>query len=319
VRPDDAEAHWNEALLHLLTGDFRQGWPKHEWRWKRQSADTALRDLPQPLWDGTAPLQGKTILLYAEQGFGDTIQFCRYVPVVAALGARAILGVQKPLRTLMGSLAGGAHVFSPGEPMLACDLRCPLMSLPLAFGTTPETIPAGIPYLQPQADARAHWDAELQSRRPGARLRVGIAWSGNPGHVNDDNRSMAIETLLSLFDADATFVSLQADVRPGDAALLVRRDDVLGLGSALRDFSDTAALIACLDLVITVDTSVAHLAGALGKPVWVMLPAMPDWRWLLGRETSPWYPTARLFRQSHAGDWADVVLRVRGELQSLGG
>jgi tetratricopeptide (TPR) repeat protein len=317
--PDDPDAHWNEALLHLSTGDYVPGWRKHEWRWQRETMKAARRDLPQPLWDGVAPLAGKTVLLHSEQGLGDTIQFCRYVPMVAARGAHVILAVQDPLRSLMGSLAGVSQFLSPGEPLPAFDLHCPLMSLPLAFDTTVDTIPAAIPYLHPSADACAVWESRLQGRRPGQHLRVGMAWSGNPSHTNDRNRSMTLEALLPLLDVDATFVSLQKEVPPDDATLLASRDDILQVGGMLRDFADTAALVMNLDLVVTVDSSMAHLAGALGKPVWVLLPVPSDWRWLRDRETSPWYPTARLFRQSRPGDWGGVATRAKHELRELAG
>jgi tetratricopeptide (TPR) repeat protein len=318
ARPDDPEAHWNESVLRLLTGDYVRGWPKYEWRWKREASNAAIwRDLPQPLWDGTAPLDGKTILLHAEQGLGDTIQFCRYAPAVAALRARVILGVQAPLRGLMGSLAGVTQIVAYGELLPAFDLQCPLLSLPRAFATTLETIPAETPYLCAATDALPIWESRLQAKRAGRRLRVGIAWSGNPAQQNDHNRSMTLEALLPLLDVDATFVSLQKDVRAGDVALLASRADILNPGGMLNDFSDTAALVMNLDLVVAVDTSVAHLAGALGKPVWVLLCELPDWRWLLDRETSPWYPSARLFRQQRPGDWAVPVGKVKSELQGL--
>ncbi|HTP94170.1 MAG TPA: tetratricopeptide repeat-containing glycosyltransferase family protein, partial [Xanthobacteraceae bacterium] len=314
LQPDYAEAHWNEALLRLLTGDFARGWRQYEWRWKNQSLALPQRNVPQPLWLGTESAIDKTILLHSEQGFGDTIQFCRYVPLVAARGARVILEVETPLLELMTSLAGATQVLAKGDPLPAFDVHCPLLSLPLAFATRHGTIPSLTPYLSAPAQAVQDWRARLG---PKTRLRIGLAWSGRPTHKNDQNRSIALRALMPLLDLDATFVSLQKDVRADDATMLQERGDLFHFGDALRNFADTAALISNLDLVISVDTSVAHLAGALAKPVWVLLPFVPDWRWLLDRDDSPWYPTARLFRQDDARTWDTVVPRVHRALQDF--
>ena len=265
-----------------------------------------------PLWLGDAPVAGKTVLLHAEQGLGDTIQFCRYAPRVAALGARVVLEVQRPLVDLMKTLAGPAAVVARGDALPDFDLHCPLLSLPLAFGTRLDTIPAEVPYLRAPPGA-TDWDARLGAKRP----RIGLVWSGNPGHKRDRDRSIPFYALLPLLDLDATFVSLQKEVRPADAAVLKQTGTVIDAADALTTFSDTAALIAALDLLITVDTSVAHLAGALGKPVWVLLPQVPDWRWLLERDDSLWYPSARLFRQNDTRAWGPVIARVRDALSEL--
>ena len=314
LQPDYVEAHWNEALLRLLTGDFARGWRQYEWRWKNQSLALPQRNVPQPLWLGTESAIDKTILLHSEQGFGDTIQFCRYVPLVAARGARVILEVETPLLELMTSLAGATQVLAKSDPLPAFDVHCPLLSLPLAFATRHGTIPSLTPYLSAPAQAVQDWRARLG---PKTRLRIGLAWSGRPTHKNDQNRSIALRALMPLLDLDATFVSLQKDVRADDATVLQERGDLRHFGDALRNFADTAALISNLDLVISVDTSVAHLAGALAKPVWVLLPFVPDWRWLLDRDDSPWYPTARLFRQDDARTWDTVVPRVHRALQDF--
>jgi tetratricopeptide (TPR) repeat protein len=311
LRPVYAEAHWNEALARLLIGDFERGWPKYEWRWKKDTFTSPRRNFPQPLWLGADAIDGKTILLHSEQGFGDTIQFCRYVPLVAARGARVILEVERPLHELMTDLAGAAEIISKGDPPPDCDFQCPLLSLPLAFGTRLETIPSAIPYLYAPVQALKNWQARLG---PKVRPRIGLVWSGSPTHKNDHNRSISLRSLIPLLNIEATFVSLQKDVRADDAAVVKERKDILHFGDALKDFSDTAALISQLDLVISVDTSVAHLAGALAKPVWVLLPFVPDWRWLLEREDSPWYPTARLFRQDETRAWDSVIMRVRESL-----
>jgi tetratricopeptide (TPR) repeat protein len=306
LRLDHAHAHWNRAQLRLLTGDFARGWAEHEWR--LTSNAFLKRNFPQPLWLGDEAIDGKTILLHSEQGFGDTIQFCRYVPLVADRGACVILEVKEPLRELMTSLAGVSEVMSEGEPLPAFDVQCPLLSLPLVFQTRIETIPSAMPYLRAPAEAVKDWEARLGPKR---RARIGLVWVGNAGHKRDQDRSISLQTLLPLLNIDATFISLQKDMRPADAAVFDQHGGILNFSDALRAFSDTAALISQLDLVISVDTSVAHLAGALGKPVWVLLTFVPDWRWLLDREDSPWYPTARLFRQGDRRTWDSVIMSVR--------
>jgi tetratricopeptide (TPR) repeat protein len=315
LRPDYAEALFNEALCHLLIEDFDRGWEKYESRWETKQLRTVKRSFVQPLWTGRDDVRGKTILLYAEQGFGDAIQFCRYVPLVAERGARVILEVQRPLQELMTTLISGAQIVSRGDPLPDFDMHCPLLSLPLAFGTRLETIPSTALYQRVSPQALAHCDARLASRKH--RARIGLAWSGNPAHTNDHNRSIGLGSLLSFLDIDATFVSLQKDVRPDDATVLRNQSDLLHFGDQLETFADTAALISTLDLVISVDTSVAHLAGALAKPVWLMLPFNADWRWLLDREDSPWYPTVRLFRQDETRAWDSVIARVRAALHEF--
>ncbi len=314
VRPDFAEAHWHEALLRLLTGDFDRGWKKYEWRWETERLRNTKRHFTQPLWLGQIDISGKTILLHAEQGLGDTIQFCRYVPLVAARGARVILEVQKPLAELMSSLAGVAQIVSKGDPLPDFDFHCPLLSLPLAFTTRLETIPSPTPYLRAASQALKNWNERLGPR---SRPRIGLVWSGSPTHTNDHHRSVGLSSLLSLLDIDATVISLQKDIRPDDAMALKARSDLLHFGNELKDFSDTAALVSHLDLVISVDTSVAHLAGALAKSVWVLLPFVPDWRWLLDQDDNPWYPSARLFRQDATRTWDNVIAGVGAALRDF--
>jgi len=284
VRPDYAEAHFNKSLLPLLHCDFDAGWRDYEWRWKNQNLKLTKRDFAQPLWLGETAIAGKTILLHSEQGFGDTIQFCRYAPVLAARGARVLLQVPAPLQDLMASLAGVAELIAASDPLPHFDLHCPLHSLPLALGTQIETIPAHMPYLAAPPQSLRRWSAALSSKH---RLRVGLAWSGAPTHRDDAKRSIRLRSLLPLLDADADFVSLQKDVRTDDTAVLRDCSDLARFADELDTFADTAAVIANLDLVISVDTSVAHLAGALAKPVWVLLPLVPDFRWLLDRDDSP--------------------------------
>ena len=307
LQPTLPAVHWNLATLRLLTGDFERGWAEYEWRWKKDSLARSMRDFSQPLWLGGDDIGGKTILLHSEQGFGDTIQFCRYVPLVAARCARVVLEVEPPLQRLMATLAGAAHVVTKTGPLPDFDLHCPLLSLPLAFGTTLATIPSSGPYLRAPLQNLADWEMRLGEKR---RPRIGLVWSGNAAHQRDAERSIDLRALLPLLNIDATFVSLQKDVRPTDAAVLDQRGDMLQFGGALGDFADTAGLISNLDLVISVDTSIAHLAGALGKPVWVLLSYIPDWRWLLDRDSSPWYPTARLFRQDETRTWDSVITCV---------
>lgn len=313
--PDDAGSAWQLAHLKLLAGDFAAGWAERETRWRAKDFSPEYPRFPQAKWLGTEEIAGKTILICADEGLGDTLQFARYVPAVAARGATVILVVQEALQPLLKGLPGVSHCLAFGSGQLPpFDLHCPIMSLPLAFGTTLQTIPPP-DYLPPLPAERINtWQNRLG---PHGRLRVGLVWSGNPKQANDRNRSMPLKTLLPLLDLDATFVSLQKDVRPRDKSVLEARTDVLDFTTDLTDFVETAALIANLDLVITVCTSVAHLAGTLGRPTWVMLPYVGDWRWLDGRDDSPWYPSVRLFRQDETRDYARVVERVRAELQAL--
>jgi tetratricopeptide (TPR) repeat protein len=311
IEPDLAHAHYNEAYYRLLTGDLPLGWEKLEWRSPQGSSNK--RTFAQPQWSGAQEIAGKTVLLHSADGFGDAIQFCRYAPLVAARGARVILEVLWPQQELMCTLAGVTQVVAQGYPLPDFDLQCPLLSLPRAFGTALATIPAEVPYLHAAASAVEHWNARLGPRH---RPRIGIAWSGNPTHHNDHNRSIGLRGFLPLLaGVDATFISVHREVRDADAALLQERSEILHFGKELKNYAETAALIANLDLVVCVDTSVAHLAGALAKPVWILLPDMPDWRWLLDRDDNPWYPTARLFRQDATRTWDGVVARVAAALQ----
>lgn len=314
LRPDDAEAHLHLAMSRLLEGDFEGAWPDYLWRWKTRMYAPHRRDFPQPEWLGHRSLAGQTILLHAEQGFGDTLQFCRYAARVRDLGARVVLEVQPALKALLRSLDGPDRVLARGEALPAFDTHCPLLSLPGALGTRLATIPTQVPYLGADPDRVAAWSGRLGSAD---RLRVGLAWSGNPGHLNDRNRSVALAELAALLALPCTFVSLQKAPHKADLAVLRAHPEVLDFGDELGDFADTAALVAGLDVVLAVDTAVAHLAGALGKPTWLLLPYAPDWRWLLGRRDSPWYPTMRLFRQPAPGDWAGVVAEVAAELGAL--
>ncbi|MGA7804967.1 tetratricopeptide repeat protein [Bradyrhizobium sp.] len=314
INPDYADAHWNRALIQLLIGDFAGGWAAREWGRKSIAVGFVDRQFTQPVWRGETPLTGKTILLHSDEGLGDTIQFSRYVAEVARLGARVVLEVQDVLHPLLSEVEGVSLCLPKTAVTLPeFDLHCPLSSLPLAFGTRLETIPSALSYLPTLPEDRVQeWERRLGPRD---RLRVGLVWSGNPGHGNDRNRSMSLREMSAITDVDAAFYSLQKDPRPDDKAMLLARGDIIDFTEHFAGFVDTAALMACLDLVITVDTSVAHLAGALGRPTWIVLPYTPDYRWLLDRDDSPWYPTVRLFRQDERRNYADVLARVRTELQ----
>jgi tetratricopeptide (TPR) repeat protein len=314
IEPDYADAHWNRALLQLVLGDFAGGWAAREWGRKSKAVGFVDRQFTKPMWLGEEPIAGKTILLHSDEGLGDTIQFSRYATMVAERGARVILEVQDLLQPLLSDVEGASLCLPKTiDALPEFDLHCPLSSLPLAFGTRLETIPSALAYLPaPLPERLQTWQARLGAHD---RLRVGLVWSGNPAHGNDRNRSTTLRALAPILDADARFVSLQKGVRPDDSASLLERPEIVDLTEHLFDFAETAALMCCLDLVITVDTSVAHLAGALGRPTWILLPYTPDYRWLLGRDDSPWYPTVRLFRQDESRDYAGVLARVRAELE----
>jgi tetratricopeptide (TPR) repeat protein len=314
IDPAHPASNFNEGLARLSLGEFEIGWRRHEARWALPSWLQRRREFEAPLWLGQSDPRGKVLLLHAEQGFGDTLQFCRYVPLVAATGARVVLEVQPALGELLCQLPGVETLLTRGEPIPRFDLHCPLLSLPLAMSGTLGTIPPPPPALHADADRLAQWGERLGAREC---PRIGIAWQGNAGHDNDYNRSIRLERLRPLLDLEFEFVSLQQRVPPRDAAALAECPHVRQFDDELRDFSETAALIAHLDLVVAVDTSVAHVAATMGKPVWVLLPWVADWRWLIDRGDSPWYPSVRLFRQPHAGAWDEVVDRVRLALSGL--
>ncbi|KFG96786.1 hypothetical protein GQ56_0113405 [Burkholderia paludis] len=317
--PNHGAARRSEAFCRLLAGDFDTGWRQHEARWSAADAMLHRRHADRPLWTGDEPLAGRTLLLHAEQGYGDTLQFCRYANLAHDAGATVIVEAPAALGELLGTLRGVSRVVTEGQPMPAFDLQCPLMSLPYAFRTTLDTVPADVPYLRADASRRAAWAQRIDAISPPGRLRVGLAWSGNPRHANDESRSIRFAALAPLVGCDvfdATFVSLQPQTRARDDDAFAA-SGVLSFTDTLTDFAETAALVDTLDLVISVDTSVAHLAGALGRPVWMLLPRVPDWRWLLERDDCPWYPSARLFRQARPGDWPAVIGRVADALRTV--
>ncbi|TDU70728.1 hypothetical protein EI77_02776 [Prosthecobacter fusiformis] len=311
VRPNYAEAWWNRAELLILTGDYPSGWRTLCWRWRSVEYGKVLRQFIQPLWDGSQDINGKTLLVTLDGGFGDTLQFCRYVTLAVKRGAQVILEVQAGLMTLLQGSFDGIQIIAYGQTLPPFECSCPLMNLPGAFALPVDDIPACLPYLRAPEKHIETWAERLGER---TRPRIGLVWSGSTEHSKDRQRSMPLAIMKGLLNCDAEFHCLQKQIRDADL------DDILNLPikiwvKELAGFSDTAGLVMAMDLVISVDTSVAHLAGALGRPVWVLLPYVPDMRWLLDCDDSPWYPEVmRLFRQSSRGEWAMVIARVSEEL-----
>ena len=313
LAPDNADANFNESLALLTIGDYRRGFEKYEWRWKRTGVDAKPRFRQRP-WLGDASLANKTILLHAEQGLGDTIQFVRYAPILERAGAKVVIEVQPELKELLAKFDGVASVIGRGESLPPFDLHCPLASLPLAMKTELSNVPAEIPYLRASEPRIARWRERIEAR-PGPR--IAIVWSGRADHDNDRNRSIALAELEPLLATrGVSFISIQRELRPADAGQLAGHTGMLHVGGDLMDFSDTAAVLALCDLTISVDTSVAHLAGAMARPAYVLVPFQPDWRWTADRERSPWYPEITLFRQPAPGDWNSVLKRVSEALAS---
>ena len=314
LRPDFAEAHFELALAQLALGDFASGWTEYEWRWATAAFAPSRRGFTSPQWNGTQELARRTVLLHAEQGLGDTIQFVRYAPLVARRGATVIIEVQPELVSLLAGMPGVTRVIAHGDRLPPFDLHCPLMSLPRAFATDEATIPADLPCITAPPAAAARWAGRVPAGRP----CVGLVWAGRPTHHNDLNRSLPLASLAPLLRRDDLhFVSLQRDLREGDAAILRDLPNVIAAGGDLHDFTEAAALISRLDAVVAVDTAVAHLAGALGKPLLLLLPYAADFRWLRGRGDSAWYPSARLLRQDKFGDWSGPLARLDVHLGRL--
>jgi predicted O-linked N-acetylglucosamine transferase (SPINDLY family) len=312
-----AQARLNRALCLLRLGRFTEAWPDYEWRWRTAEVAPLRRDFGPPQWTGAEPLAGRTVLLHAEQGLGDTLQFCRYVPRVAALGARVIVEVPPRLAALVRTLPGAPEVIARGAPLPAFDLHCPLLSLPRAFGTTVETLPAAPRYLRAEPARVARWAARLAQcdGAPSGAPRVGVMWRGGSGS-RIRGRSIAAHAFLAALPRGPRYVSLQRELPAEDLEAIATRPDLVHFGDEQEDFGDAAALCASVDLVVSVDTSVAHLAGALGRTLWLLLPGRCDWRWFDDREDSPWYPSATLLRQRRDGDWSDVLERLTAELRA---
>lgn len=315
AEPGHAEARRSKGMIHLLQGQYELGWKDYEARVHCAAYASSRRQFREPRWDGQEPLTGKTLLLHWEQGLGDTIQFSRYAALVAGLGARVILEVQRPLLGLMQRLSGTAQVLAHGDTLPNFQLHCPLLSLPLIFRTDAHSIPAPCRYLQAPPEKVSHWQSVLGARR---KPRVGLAWRGAISNWILRRRQVPLSELLAGLPEGFEYVILQRELTDEDRQVLERRRDVVSLGERLEDFADTAAVCENLDLIVSVDTSVAHLAASLGRPTWILLTFSADWRWLLGRTDSPWYPTARLYRQPTAGEWKPILTAITQDLLSSG-
>jgi len=312
LEPRYAPAYLNRAFSNLATGRYDEGWRDFEWRWTGSDTQVALRSFQQPEWRGE-DLRGRSILVHAEQGLGDAIQFARYVPLLAERGAQVVLEAQAPLKALLADLPAKLVTFGDAPP--TTDFQCAMLSLPLAFGTRADSIPANVPYLRAPRAHVEKWRARLAEV---TGPRIGIAWSGNTRQQNDRNRSIPIEALDALRNGPWTLVSLQKEVRESERGALGGERPILHFGDELADFRDTAALVAQVGAVVSVDTSVAHLAGAMGRPLTLLLTFAADWRWLLDRADSPWYPTARVLRQREPGDWLPVIKEAAATLVHTG-
>lgn len=312
--PNNVKANFNLGYCNLLLGNLKEGWKGYEWRWKSDDLKLVKVELPFPIWNGEQPIKNKRLLVYSEQGFGDLIQFCRYIEILDKMGAQVILVCHDTLAPLMHTLAGVTQIIVPGQLIPEVDYYINMMSVPMAVDTELATIPAKPSYLSSDSVKVAVWQEKLGvSKAP----KVGIVWSGNVEYKNDVKRSIPIQQMMELAHKGLELICLQKEIRKEDKTKLAKYPKVKFYGDSLHDFSDTAALIELMDVVVTIDTSVAHLAGALGKPVWILLPFNSDWRWFLEREDSPWYPSVRLFRQKKSGDWGSVVQRVKGELNTF--
>jgi hypothetical protein len=315
LRPDFADAHWNLAQGLLTLGMFLEGWREYEWRWKRSGSTEPFRDFPFPVWDGR-DMGGRTLLIHAEQGMEDTIQFVRYCSVLQSLGVTLVLESHRELVRLFRPLPGIGMVIPQGEVLPECDAHLPMMSLPRVMQTTLETLPGNVPYLVPPANLVEEWAKRIGTT--GTGVRVGIVWSDVPEVKNRPNRSCPLSVFMSLQTVPGvTLFSLQSGDAAVELQVFPRSLRPVDLTDGIVDMADTAAIISHLDLIISIDTAVAHLSGAMGKPVWILIPRMADWRWMLEREDSPWYPTMRLFRQKSAGDWSGLMVDVRSALSSL--
>lgn len=310
--PENADAHWYYADLLLLEGAYAEGWEHFEWRWKHQGFLTPRWDYKEPVWKGENP-EGKTIFLLPEQGLGDTVQFVRYAELVKELGARVVLGSPRELADVLKSVPGVDHVVTTNREAPPFDLLCPLMSLPGLFRTTPASIPNRVPYVTAEKALVEAWRSRIPDN---GTMRIGVIWSGNPAQENNRHRACVLADLIPLGNVPGvTLYSLQKGPPASQLDSPPSGMEIFNLADGLVDFSDTAAVLELLDLLVTTDTGPAHLAGAMGRPVWVLLSAIPDWRWFLGTERSPWYPSMRLFRQERVGEWSSVIARVGLELR----
>jgi hypothetical protein len=314
LTPDWVDGYWNKSIALLLKGDWERGWKLYEWRWQRETDPYLFkRKFEQPTWLGDVPIHSKTILLHTEQGLGDNIQMARFIQLVANIAGRVIVEAERPLVRLFSNISADVQVIQRGDNLPHFDLHCPLMSLPLAFNATPESAFNDVPYLKATDASLVQWQKELGPKR---KLRIGLMWRGG-GNVKLIGRSIALQQLAPLLNHEFDWVSLQKDLPPEDEKALRQLPAVRHFGAQQKDLLDAAALCSLCDLVITVDTSIAHLAGAMGRPTWILLQRHADWRWLRHRTDSPWYPTAKLFRQDTAGDWRGVISKIAEQLTQL--
>lgn len=313
LNPESVDAHWNLGMLLLRLGEFEQGWLESEWRLKRPQALGLKDSYAAPMWTGAEPLAGKTVLVCSEQGLGDTIQFCRYAPLLAGMGAHVVFEVQPALMDLLQHLPS-VELIAQGSEHPAYDLYCPLMSLPMLLKTNLSNMPPPPGVIQVAPDQLARWQALLGDKR---KPRVGLVWSGNPSHVDDYKRSIPLQDIVQILGDDIEWISLHKDVRLSDQAVLVSHPAIRHFGSEQKVFTDAAAICELLDVVIAVDTSLAHLAATMGKPTWMLLAHSADWRWLQDRQDNPWYSSLKLYRQTKPGDWASVLQSVRADLTQL--
>jgi len=315
LKPDYAEAYWSKSLLKILIGEYLEGWQLYEWRRKKDDTKNDYPNYSQPLWLGQDSIKGKKILIYSEQGLGDSIQFCRYLPMLKEYHPTDIIfQVEKYLVSLMSTLNNEIKIIEKGQLITQFDYYCPLLSLPLVFKTTIHNIPTKNQYLYVDDDKNKYWINKLGKK---IKPRIGLVWSGSIIHKNDHNRSILLEKLLPLMHVSFEWHAIQKEYRPNDLEILKAHPEIQQHQEELKDFSDTAALVEQMDLIISVDTSLAHLAGALGKEVWIMLPFMPDYRWMLDRSDTPWYPSATLFRQPIIDDWDSVISNMKESITKL--
>ena len=314
LKPDYPEANSTMGVTLLLTGNFSKGWEQYEWRWKDLSDPSVIRSFKQPLWDGKKSLKDKSILLYSEQGLGDTIQFSRYILLIKALGAKVILETHKELLNIVGSIDSNITVILIGQTLPHFDFQCPLLSLPLKFGTGLKNIPSPNRYICADKRIVPKWKKKIGSQK---KPLVGLAWEGNPLHKNDYNRSILLAELIPHLPKKYEYIGLQKDIRESNLKTLKRSSMIDNLIDKNVSMDDTAAIIENLDIVISVDTSVAHLSASMGKPTWILLPFVPDWRWLLNRNDSPWYKSVKLFRQEKRGNWELVFKDLNKKLNVL--
>ena len=314
IDPAFADAQYNRSLALLYCGHLEAGWRSYEWRWKnaRRLGMGGVRNFKQPLWLGEQSLDGKRLLLHSEGGLGDTVQFCRYASLAAARGAIVYLEIQAPLRELLSKIEGVSDIIVEGNALPVFDCHCPMMSLPLAFRTTLDNIPPPARPLLIDSSKQARWTS-LQAKPGGPR--IGLVWSGNPDNTNDQRRSVRLAELVARLPRGYQYFRLQRDVREEDRAALTSSSFINSVDEDVQDFLHITALCQRMDLVISVDTSLAHLSGTLGRPTWVLLPFIADWRWLRERDDSPWYPTMRLIRQESSGNWNGVFERVASGLR----